>query len=271
MSHRSKVVFFGSIVLKIEPTKKGGPLEPSALTRSKVSFGSEAAIQSRSAIRVNDGSQLRANRSSRPQPQCAGVNSDRSTKFRTLLMLGSLCMTGIFSRLFLRDPPFDEKAEARKLLHALPPCSKFVVIACPKYSHHYRCEVVMAARDLLAFAERARESTFGGTYASRTAREALPEWLRNAADSDSTSYMPLDFAAEVQSYVLNFIHDRSAKVFCPDCKSYTDSMVEKRSNERSYGPSIEPTSEHTSTWECPVGHHLYEEHHKFRFHMRPDA
>jgi hypothetical protein len=129
----------------------------------------------------------------------------------------------------------------------------------------------MAAKDLRAFAENARESTFGGTHASRVAREALPEWLRNAVDTDTTCYMPSEFAAVVEAYVLNFIHDGSARVFCPDCMSIVSDMVESKSNERGYGPRIEPTSEFTSTWKCPAGHHLYEQHHKIRFHMRPDA
>jgi hypothetical protein len=181
-------------------------------------------------------------------------------------------MAGIFKKFFHRDPPFDEKAEAKRLLQTLPVCSSHVVIASPKYSEYYRCEVVMPARALVSFADRTRESTFGGSYASRTAREALPEWLLAASPMDArTSYMPVEFAEVVRSYVLDFIHDGTASVYCQDCKSFIEKIIETQSNPKAYGPRIEPTSEYTASWECPAGHRLYQEHLQFRFHCTPDV
>lgn len=181
-------------------------------------------------------------------------------------------MVGIFKKLFRRDLPFDEKEEAEILLRELPVCSSHVVIASPKYSEYYSCEVVMASQELISFADQARDSTFGGTYASRIAREVLPQWLRTAQPTgNQTSYMSTDFAEVFRSYVLDFIRHGTATVYCPGCKSFIKRIVETQSNQKKYGPSIEPTSEYTAKWECPAGHQLYQEHLKFRYHCTPDA
>ena len=53
-------------------------------------------------------------------------------------------MAGFFRRIFGSTEPtrqFDAEREADRLLANLPPCTQRVVVASPRYSGKWRCEV----------------------------------------------------------------------------------------------------------------------------------
>jgi len=159
--------------------------------------------------------------------------------------------------------------EVLATLAALPPCGGRVVIASPRYSGNYRCEVTMPALKLAEFVEHLNSSTFGGNFQQRVARSALPKWLRCAEAVDrTTSYLPALFFDVVSSYVGNFVADGSASVYCPDCKKVIAGVVNQARNRQQSGP----WSEWTVGWKCPAGHLLYTEDHEMHvLRRRPDA
>ena len=169
---------------------------------------------------------------------------------------------GFFANLFGKSsPPFDAQAEAVKLLDVLPPCSQNVVVASPRYSGNYRCEVSVPAHRLTVFVRRLGESTFGGSQESQVVRAAMPLWLERASLDGKTSYMPQDFFENINAYVLNFIKDGNAVIYCNDCGTVIRDLKEQTRNESRSGPQ----SEWTSSWRCPSGHLLYTEDHEVRF------
>ena len=169
---------------------------------------------------------------------------------------------GFFANLFGKSSsPFDAQAEAVKLLAVLPPCSQNVVVASPRYSGNYRCEVSVPANRLTVFVRRLSESTFGGSQESQVVRAAMPLWLERASLDGKTSYMPQDFFENINAYVLNFIKDGNAEIYCNDCGTVIRDLKEQTRNESRSGPQ----SEWTSSWRCPSGHLLYTEDHEVRF------
>lgn len=95
-------------------------------------------------------------------------------------------MAGFFRRIFgstESTPPFDPEREAARLLASLPPCTKKVVVASPRYSGKYRCEVIVDAARLAPFVERLCQSTLGGSQQSQVGRTAFPNWLRGAPEN----------------------------------------------------------------------------------------
>lgn len=133
-------------------------------------------------------------------------------------------MASFFRKLFSTEPPppppFDLEREVSACLQALPPCTPRVVIASPKYSGNFRAEVMVAAESLAEFVERLNTATSGGTRASKVGRTAFPRWLRKVARTGmNASYIPPNFVEVVSSYVLNFVRDGTATVYCPDCRS----------------------------------------------------
>ena len=162
------------------------------------------------------------------------------------------------------SPPFDVESEVSKLLAALPPCAARVVVASPRYSGGYRCEVTVAAKDLAPFVEGLAKSTFGGSRQSQVGRAAFPRWLRSAGTvGTSTSYLPSSFVDVVSSYVLNFVNDGSATVYCPDCKTPVQINQQTRNHQVSG-----PWSEWTDGWHCQRGHLLYAEDHELHILRR---
>lgn len=169
---------------------------------------------------------------------------------------------GIFGKFFGHlKPPFDAQAEAGKLLATLPPCSQNVVIASDRYSGSYRCEVTMPADRLAFFVCQLSECTIGGSPESQVVRAAMPLWLERSSRDGKSSYMPQNFVQNVDVYVLNFISDGSAVVYCNDCGAVIREFQEETRNESMAGPR----SEWTSSWQCPSGHLLYTEDHEIRF------
>lgn len=169
---------------------------------------------------------------------------------------------GIFGKMFgTTPPPFDPQLAASSLISALPPCTQHVVVASHRYSGSYRCEVTVPAEYLASFARRHAERTIGGSRESEAARVAMPTWLSRASRDGKSSYMPLPFVQILDAYVLNFIKDGVAAVYCNDCGGVVREFQEQSRNESRAGP----WSEWTSSWHCPRGHLLYTEDHEVHF------
>ena len=149
-------------------------------------------------------------------------------------------MASFFRNLFSTEPtppPFDLEREVAECLKALPPCAPRVVIASPKYSGNFRAEVTVAAQPLAEFVEHLNMATSGGTRASKVGRTAFLRWLRKAATAGTnTSYIPSNFEEVVSSYVLNFVGNGTATVYCPDCQSAVASVDRRTRNEEHTGP-----------------------------------
>lgn len=158
------------------------------------------------------------------------------------------------------------KESAEIFLKTVQPCSDFVLVASPKYSGKYRCEVVVRRTNLLPHAIQVRDSTFGGDVNDEVARIAFPIWL-DRIDTTVTSPTPLipQFFDLVDQYVPNFISKHQASVFCLDCKQTVTQVRTEVRNEEASGEH----GEWTSSWRCPVGHNLYSEDHKTRLILRP--
>lgn len=172
-------------------------------------------------------------------------------------------MANFFRKLFSGEPPpqlpFDLEREVAECLQVLPPCAASVVIASPKYSGNYRAEVTVAAHSLADFVEHLNKATSGGTRASEVGRTAFLHWLRKApATGTTTSYISNPFFEVIGSYVLNFVSNGTATVYCPQCRSAVGNVNRKTRNAEHTGP----WSEWTESWRCPNGHLLYTEDHE---------
>jgi hypothetical protein len=151
-------------------------------------------------------------------------------------------------------PPFNLEREVAELLATLPPCGARVVVASPRYSGNYRCEVTVTALTLAPFVAKLSRSTFGGTRQSQIGRAVFPRWLSDAPrEGSNTSYLPPLFVQQIASYVGNLVEDGSANVYCPDCRRFVDDVEMQSRNREVRGP----WSEWTEGWRCPEGHILY--------------
>ena len=178
-------------------------------------------------------------------------------------------MSNFFSKLFSNKPapipPFDLNRAIAACIHDLPPCAPRVVIASPKYSGNYRAEVIVDSKHLAEFVEHLNSATSGGNIESQVNRTAFPIWLKKAnASGTNTSYIPLKFVAVIRDYVLNFVSEGTASVFCPDCQTVVERIDRKTRNDERTGP----WSEWTEGWRCPSGHLLYTEDHEIHIQRR---
>ena len=163
------------------------------------------------------------------------------------------------------SPTFYLDAQARQLLAVLPACTQYVVAASDRYSGEYRCEVTVAAMDIAPFVSRLSKSTFGGSRESQVARAAMPQWLELASHTDgNTSYLPLAFAKVIDSYILNFIKEGIADIYCKECQERIGPFQSTTRNLRVTGP----WSEWTDAWHCEHGHLLYTEDHELHILRR---
>ena len=177
-------------------------------------------------------------------------------------------MVGFFRRILggqPPSPPFDREAQATLLLASLPHCTQYVVVASDKYSGKYRCEVTVSATDIAPFVKSLAESTFGGSRESQVARTAMPRWLSRASPNDGkTSYLPTSFAGITDAYVLNFIRDGVADVYCKECRGNIADIKSDTRNRKVTGP----WSEWTNEWRCKSGYLQYTEDHEMHILRR---
>lgn len=177
-------------------------------------------------------------------------------------------MVGFFRKLLggeTTPPPFDRDAEAQKLLVLLPLCAQYVVVASDRYFGKYKCEVTVPAAQLVAFVSHLTQSTFGGSRESQVARVAMPKWLARASFNDGkTSYLSPAFVDVIDSYVLNFIKEDIADVYCKECGKTIGTIDSSTRNRIVTGP----WSEWTDAWYCQSGHLLYTEDHEMHILRR---
>lgn len=179
-------------------------------------------------------------------------------------------MIGLFRKLFGGDqasPPFDRAAQAMQFVAALPPCTQYIVVASDKYSGQYRCEVTVSAMDIAPFVKSLACATSGGSWESQIARIAMPIWLNQASRNDGkTSYLPASFVEVVEAYVLNFINDGIASIYCKECGRNTTDIESTTRNHKTTGP----WSEWTEAWRCQAGHLLYTADHEIHILRRAE-
>ena len=175
---------------------------------------------------------------------------------------------GFIKKCFKREPvpPFDLKKAVGKYLLDLPRCSKNVVIVSPDYGEtHYTCEIVVAAEDLLPWAERHADSAWCSDQEEQAARKALPLWLRGAKTEDaSLSYVPYFMYKVILPYVLNFVNDGITNIYCSECQSLVNDIKMETLNEK----TMVDWSWWTDTWICPEEHQLYYEEHELYVYRR---
>lgn len=172
------------------------------------------------------------------------------------------------SRLFTKkiEPQFDLEKAVGEYLLKLPRCSNNVIIVSPKYGEtHYACDIIVSAEDLVLWAEHHAEAVWSSNQEEQAARKALPLWLRGAKIEDnSASYVPHFMYEVLRPYVLNFVNEGTAKIYCPQCKSFVYNVKMEKLHEKSSGD----WSWWTDVWTCPKGHQLYYEEHELHIYRR---
>lgn len=164
------------------------------------------------------------------------------------------------------EPKFDIEKTVGEYLLNLPRCNKFVVIVSPKYGeNNYRCEIIISAADLAPWAEQHSSDVWSSNQNEQAARKALPIWLRGAKTEDkSACYIPQFMYEVVRPYVLNFVNDQTANIYCLECQSFVDDIHMEELNRKSAGD----WSHWTDVWTCPKGHQLYYEEHDLHINRR---
>jgi len=142
----------------------------------------------------------------------------------------------------------------------LPRCNRNVVIVSPKYGDtHYACEVVVAAKDLLPWAEHHSDAVRSLDQEEQVAREALPIWLRGASSGDKpASYVHYFMHKVLGPYASNFIKDGTANIYCLECQSFVTGVQMETLDKKRTGN----WSRSTSVWTCTRGHQLYYQKHR---------
>lgn len=168
-------------------------------------------------------------------------------------------MASFFANLFSGkqpEPAFNLGQSASNFISQLSQCTASVVIASPQYASQYKCEVIVATTKLAPFVSSVCQATSGGNRDQQIARTAFPVWLRNAnLEIRRSCYLPIGFTEIVNPYILNFVTDGAAHIFCVECDSVVTNVTMNKSNESHSGPY----SNWSDEWLCPKGHHLYSE------------
>ena len=120
-----------------------------------------------------------------------------------------------------QDPEFDLEKAVGDYLFELPRCGKDVVVVSPEYGEtYYTCKIIVAAADLLPWAEHHANAVWSLNQEEQAARKALPLWLRSSEpSSNSASYVPHFIYEVLRPYVFDFVHEGKAKIFCLECQS----------------------------------------------------
>ncbi|HQQ88469.1 MAG TPA: hypothetical protein PLA72_10760 [Smithellaceae bacterium] len=172
------------------------------------------------------------------------------------------------SKLFKRKikPKFDLEKAVGEYLLKLPRCSRNVVIVSPKYGEtHYACEIVVAAEDLVPWAEHHADAVWSSNQEEQAARKSLPIWLRGSKSEDnSASYVPHCMYKVLRPYVLNFVNEGTTNIYCPECQSFVADVKMEKLNEKTAGD----WSWWTDVWTCSKEHQLYYEEHELHIHRR---
>jgi len=164
------------------------------------------------------------------------------------------------------EPELDlEKAVGKYLLN-LPRCHKNIVIVSPEYDKtHHTCEIIMSAETLLPWAEQHADAVWSTDQEVQAARNALPIWLRGFDTStNTTSYVPHFIYKVLEPYILKFVNDGTAKIFCLECQSYITDVHMDKLDEKNIGGY----SQWKDVWKCPQGHMLYQEEHEMHISTR---
>jgi len=173
-----------------------------------------------------------------------------------------------FGKLFKRkhDPQFDLERAVGEYLINLPRCNRNVVIVSPKYGEtRYACDIVVAAEDLAPWAEHHAEAVWSSNQKEQAARKALPIWLRGAkSEGNAASYVPPLMYKVLRPYVLDFVNDGAASIYCPECEHFIDDVNMQKLEEKRSGN----WSWWTDVWKCRKGHQLYYEEHELHINLR---
>jgi len=171
-------------------------------------------------------------------------------------------------KLFRKELEIEPSVEefVGKYLLELPPCAKYVLVSNPRYGEtHYTCEIYIEAKKLLPWSENHSINTCSLDHRTQGARMALPIWLRGANDNhNAVSQIPYGMYEVLRPYILNFINDGIAKIYCLECKSY-------ESNIEMVNDSIMQTrgySHWIDNWSCSKGHKLYHQEHEMHLSYR---
>lgn len=170
------------------------------------------------------------------------------------------------NKLFKRKvPEIDIEKAVGEYLLGLPRCNRNVVIVSPKYGEtHYTCEIVVAADDLVPWAEH-HADTVRSSNQEQAARKALPIWLRGAKSEDnSASYVPHFMYKVLRPYVLNLVNKKITHIYCLECQSLVSDVQMEKLNEKRDGS----WAWWTDVWRCPKGHQLYYEEHELHMLLR---
>lgn len=165
---------------------------------------------------------------------------------------------GLFGR--KKEPSLNELVG--RTLAELPRCSKYIIVASPKYENtKYRCEVIVDAQDLVDWADHHAKAVLSMSVYQQAARVSLPLWLRGADQSRRKTYPNELMHRVLEPYTLDFIEKYGAKVFCIECDSIENNVHIQRKNEKRNGPWVRWTDE----WRCSHNHLLYYEDQELRF------
>lgn len=158
---------------------------------------------------------------------------------------------------------FDVQSEAQQFIKQLPPCTSRIVIASPKYSTAYKCEVIADTTAVADFVEDLFQITCGGSNESQMARVAMPIWLRSGQNYNGAgaSYLPPLFVTKVSNYIQNLINKGVAEVYCFQCQSV---VTDVKFNDIRCSSNL-LNSSWTSEWTCHRNHLLYLEKQEVRW------
>lgn len=171
------------------------------------------------------------------------------------------------SKLFKRKvPEIDIDKAVNEYLLKLPRCNRNVVIVSSKYGEtHYTCEILVAADDLVPWAEHHADTMRSSNQEEQVARKALPIWLRGAKSEDnSASYVPHFMYEVLRPYVRNLVNKKITHIYCLECQSLVSDVQMEKLNEKRDGS----WAWWTDVWRCPKGHQLYYEEHELHMLLR---
>ncbi len=161
---------------------------------------------------------------------------------------------------------FDSEKLVRGIIYGLSPCSRYVVIASPRYdSRNNSCDFVMHPHELLRWLEVQIEAEeYARDEVECATAEAMIIWLRNAdCSNDNFTYITEDLIFEILDPKGDefefFIKNYNASIYCIKCGYFVEAVYAGKREVLMpfyHGPGYSHSS-NEDVWDCQEGHQLY--------------
>jgi len=136
-------------------------------------------------------------------------------------------------------------------------CSRWLLLHGPFYREtDYNCTILVDATQMYDWAVKNSTVVGYSNELRESAKDYLPEWVKDANPSDETvTLLDESMHDALQDWDLDFIIFGWAKVWCPNCSSFTGVFEKVQQEFQRTQDKLECIS-YLPEWNCEQGHSL---------------